>query len=75
MFTRTVYSADPYFRFGHLIVYGLFRVDVKLGLSRQGKNRLLKKIAGTKRVEIIGGWRKLHNGELRRTFFPPTKYY
>jgi hypothetical protein len=27
-------------------------------------NRMLRKIFGTKRGEIIGGWRKLHNEEL-----------
>jgi hypothetical protein len=29
------------------------------------KNRSLRRIFGLKRDEIIGGWRKLHNEELR----------
>jgi hypothetical protein len=28
------------------------------------ENRLLRRIFGTKRDEVIGGWRKLHNEEL-----------
>jgi hypothetical protein len=33
--------------------------------------RMLR-IFGPKRVEIIGGWRKLHNGELRNLHFSPN---
>jgi hypothetical protein len=29
------------------------------------ENRVLRRIFGPKRDEIIGGWRKLHNEELR----------
>jgi hypothetical protein len=28
------------------------------------ENRVLRKIFGPKRVEVLGGWRKLHNEEL-----------
>jgi hypothetical protein len=38
-------------------------MGVKLGL-RLLENRLLK-IPGRKRDEVTGGWRKLHNEELR----------
>jgi hypothetical protein len=34
--------------------------------------RLLRKIFGTKRDEIIGGWKKLHNEELHNLFSSPN---
>jgi hypothetical protein len=30
------------------------------------QNRVLKRIFGLKRAEMIGGWRKLHNEELHK---------
>jgi hypothetical protein len=33
-------------------------------ILRLFKNRVLRRIFGPKRDEIIGGWRKLHNEEL-----------
>jgi hypothetical protein len=39
-----------------------YREEFKL---RVFENRVLKGISGTKRDEIIGGWRKLRNEELR----------
>jgi hypothetical protein len=33
------------------------------------ENRVLKRLFGTKRDEITGGWRKLHNGELQNVYF------
>jgi hypothetical protein len=32
------------------------------------KNRVLRRIFGTKRCEVTGGWRKLHNEELHNLF-------
>jgi hypothetical protein len=32
-------------------------------------NRMLRKIFGTKRDKIIGGWKKLHNEELHNLCF------
>jgi hypothetical protein len=32
------------------------------------ENRALSRIFGPKRDEIIGGWRKLHNGELHNLY-------
>jgi hypothetical protein len=32
------------------------------------ENRLLRRIFGTKKDEIIGGWRKLHNEELHNMY-------
>jgi hypothetical protein len=44
----------------------------KFGLSYYGKimfkNRALRKIFGTKREEVVGGWRKLHNEELHNLY-------
>jgi hypothetical protein len=36
------------------------------------ENRVLGRIFGPKRDEVTGGWRKLHNEELRDLYF--TKY-
>jgi hypothetical protein len=33
------------------------------------ENRVLRKIFGPKRDEVIGGWRKLHNNELHNLYF------
>jgi hypothetical protein len=35
-------------------------------------NRVLRKIFGPKRVEVIGGWRKLHNEELHNLYCSPS---
>jgi hypothetical protein len=35
---------------------------------RVSENRVLRRIFGRKRDEIIGGWRKLHNEELRNLY-------
>jgi hypothetical protein len=37
------------------------------------ENRLLGRIFGPKMEEVAGGWRRLHNKELRNSHF--TKYY
>jgi PAS domain-containing protein len=34
-------------------------------------NRVLRKIFGSKRDEVIGGWRKLHNEELHDLYTLP----
>jgi hypothetical protein len=31
-------------------------------------NRVLRKIFGSKREEVVGGWRKLHNQELHKLY-------
>jgi hypothetical protein len=36
------------------------------------ENRVLRKIFGPKRDEVIGGWRKLHNEELHDLYSSPS---
>jgi hypothetical protein len=36
------------------------------------ENRMLRRIFGLKRDEIIGGWRKMHNEELHNLYFLPN---
>jgi hypothetical protein len=37
------------------------------------ENRVLKRIFGLMRDEVTGGWRKLHNGELRDLYSSPSR--
>jgi hypothetical protein len=36
------------------------------------QNRVLRRIFGPKRDEVIGGWRKLHNEELHNLYYLPS---
>jgi hypothetical protein len=36
------------------------------------ENKVLRRIFGPKRDEVTGGWRKLHNEELRDIFSSPS---
>jgi hypothetical protein len=36
------------------------------------ENRVLRRIFEPKRVEVAGGWRKLHNEELHNLYFSPS---
>jgi hypothetical protein len=36
------------------------------------ENRVLRRIFGTKRVGVTGGWRKLHNEELHNLYSSPS---
>jgi hypothetical protein len=36
------------------------------------ENRVLRRIFGPKRDEVIGGWRNLHNGELHNLYSSPS---
>jgi hypothetical protein len=36
------------------------------------ENRVLRRIFGSKRDEVMGEWRKLHNEELRNLYFLPN---
>jgi hypothetical protein len=35
------------------------------------ENRVLRRIFGSKRDEVMGGWRKLHNQELHNLYSSP----
>jgi hypothetical protein len=37
------------------------------------ENRVLRRIFGPKRDEVIGGWRKLHNEELHNLYCSPSQ--
>jgi PAS domain-containing protein len=37
------------------------------------ENRVLRRMFGPKRDEMIGGWRKLHNEELHNLYISPKK--
>jgi hypothetical protein len=41
----------------------------KLGVL---ENRVLRRIFGRTRDEVTAGWRKLHNEELRDSYFAPS---
>jgi hypothetical protein len=47
-------------------------MSVKLGLSHEGKrvyeNTALRRIFGSKRKKVAGGWRRLHNEGLYNLF-------
>jgi hypothetical protein len=36
------------------------------------ENRVLRRIFGPRRAEVTGGWRKLHNEELRDLYSSPS---
>jgi hypothetical protein len=36
------------------------------------ENRVLRRIIGPKRDEVVGGWRKLHNEELHNLYCSPS---
>jgi hypothetical protein len=38
------------------------------------ENKVLRRIFGPKRAEVTGGWRKLHNEELRDLYSSPSTY-
>jgi hypothetical protein len=39
---------------------------------RMFENRVLRRIFGPKREEVAGGWRRLHNEELRNFYLSPS---
>jgi hypothetical protein len=41
-------------------------------ILRVFENRVLRRIFGTKRYEVTGGWRKLHNEELHNLYSFPS---
>jgi hypothetical protein len=53
-----------------VILYGFEMWSLTLRL-RVFENRVLRRIFGPKRNEMTGGWRKLHNEELRNLYSSP----
>jgi hypothetical protein len=43
----------------------------KFGVLRVFENRVLRRICGPKRDEVMGDWRKLHNEELHNLYSSP----
>jgi hypothetical protein len=39
---------------------------------RMSENRVLRRIFGSKRDNVTGGWRKLHNEELQNLYSSPS---
>jgi hypothetical protein len=70
---------DQFPRYDMKIVLGNFNAKVgrenifkpTIGNARVFDNRVLRKIFGPKRDEVMGEWRKLHNGELRNLYLSP----
>jgi len=61
------------------VILLLFCMGVKLGLTwreerrlRMFENRVLRRIFGPKKDEVIGNWRKLHNDELNDLYSSPN---
>jgi len=53
------------------VLYGCETWSVTLTVRRTLKaseNRVLRRIFGPKRGELVGGWRRLHNEELRNLY-------
>jgi hypothetical protein len=46
--------------------------DASRPMQYVNKNVLKCEIIGPKRDEVTGGWRKLHNEELRNLYSPPN---
>jgi hypothetical protein len=46
--------------------------DCLINLIWVFENRVLRRIFGSKRDEVIGGWRKLHNEELHNLYCSPS---
>jgi hypothetical protein len=47
-------------------------VSRKIHKLNKFENRLLRRIFGPKRDEMVGGWRKLHNEELHNLYSSPS---
>jgi hypothetical protein len=52
---------------------GLYEYDTRsLIIREEHRLRTLRRIFGPKRDEVSGGWRKLHNEELRNMYSSPS---
>jgi hypothetical protein len=56
--------------YGNLSAHHLiYRLQSRILLLLLLENRVLRRIFGPKKVEVAGGWRKLHNEELHNLYF------
>jgi hypothetical protein len=55
----------------HFQAYGLHGLREEHRL-RVFENRVLRRIFGSKRDEVMGSWRKLHNEELHNLYYSPS---
>jgi hypothetical protein len=58
-----------------VVLYGRKTWSLKLGVEhrlRVFENRVLRRIFGSKKDEVTGGWRKLHNEELHILYTSPN---
>jgi len=58
-----------------VVVYGCETWSLTLREERRLRvfeNRVLRRIFGPKRDEVIGEWRKLHNKKLNNLYFSPN---
>jgi hypothetical protein len=58
-----------------VVLYGCETLSLTLREEhrlRVFENRVLRRIFGPERDEVTGGWRKLHNEELRGFYFSPS---
>jgi hypothetical protein len=58
-----------------LVPYGYENLSLTLKKEyrlRVFENRVLRRIFGSKRDEVTGGWRKLHNEKLRNLYSSPS---
>jgi hypothetical protein len=50
----------------------LFLTREKEHRLRVFKNRVLRRVFGIKRVEVVGGWKRLHNEDLHILYASPN---
>jgi hypothetical protein len=58
-----------------VVLYGCETLSLTLRVEdrlRVFEDRVLRKIFGLKRDEVLGGWRKLHNVELHNLYASPN---
>jgi hypothetical protein len=68
-------ETDYYLQLINLVLYGCETWSLTLREEhrlRVFENKVLRRIIGPKRDEVTGGWRKLHNEELRDLYSSPS---
>jgi hypothetical protein len=55
-----------------VVLYGCETWSLTLREERRLENRVLRRIFGPKRDEVMGGWRKLHNEEIHNLYSSPS---